>query len=290
MRVTNSIQERNLLRNLRLAAEALEVAQQRTTTGKKLLRPSDDPAAAARIMELKSERSSLDQYRRNVEVAQARVAVEERVLDQLTQLLDRAKEIGLAQGSDSADASSRQAAKAEVEVLIEAALALGNTSFAGERLFGGFQTRTPPFPGGGGYVGDEGVRTVAVAAGVNVQTGETGRDLLVTSGVLSALEQLRDGLATGTSSAVRAALPQFDQARDAVQELVARTGARTVQLDVAGNNIDAAVSALVAQTSGLEDAELEDAVTRLAAAQTALQAALVSANRVLGTSLVEYLR
>jgi flagellar hook-associated protein 3 FlgL len=290
MRITNAMLQQSALRQLQVNLERISRAQAEVSSGKKLSKPSDDPVAVAQVMRGAHGLRALEQYRRGVNAARARLDAEEAVLNQVTTLTERARELAVGEGSDTATAATRLAAKAEVDRILEQLVQLGNTAVGDERIFGGGQTTAPPFQPGGAYVGDDTARVVETGPGQTAGTSHTGRELLVDSGIISGITALRDALAAGTQPAVAATTSGLGDAFDKVQALLADVGARVVGLDVTDENIAALDASLTLRTGELEGADFEAAATRLVGAQTALQAALLSTSRVLGTSLVEYLR
>ena len=147
MRITNSIIQRNALANLQLNMRRILEAQDMTTSGKRIRAVSDDPIGASQVMQANGSLRALEQYKRNIGSATARVNAEEATLDQLTHLLERAKELGISAAGANASAQTRLTVKAEVDQLMAAAVQLGNQQHEGEFLFGGDQSTTVPFTG-----------------------------------------------------------------------------------------------------------------------------------------------
>src|SRR5690606_965532 len=117
MRITNNIIQRNALASLQANARGMATAQQRVSTGMRIERASDDPAAASAIMGSQSSLRSIEQYRRNIDSARTYTAAEEAALESLTQVTDRARELATLASSATADAGARAAALTEVEQL-----------------------------------------------------------------------------------------------------------------------------------------------------------------------------
>jgi flagellar hook-associated protein 3 FlgL len=290
VRITNNMRQAQILRDLQGKMAQLARAQEQVSTGKRFTQASEDPVAASRVLRADVALRGITQYRRNSTAVRARVDAEEAVHNQLTDILSRAKELGVSLGSDTSGAAGRSDAAGEVDNLIEQVIQLGNTRIGNEYIFGGHQTGVPPFQADGTYLGDDGVRQAELAPGYVVDSNHTGRELLTTSGVLASLTGLRDGLRAGTAAAVQAALPAVDGAFDQVQAMLAETGARSRQLDTAGENLTASESTL--QTAQVDDQgiTLEEATIKMMSIQTGLQAALSSTSRVLSLSLTDYLR
>ncbi|HYC33564.1 MAG TPA: flagellar hook-associated protein FlgL [Gemmatimonadales bacterium] len=290
MRVTDNMRQAQVLRHLQGNLAELARAQSQVATGKRFTRPSEDPVAASRVMRAEQALRGLTQYRRNTTAVRARVDAEEAVLDQVTDLMTRAKELATEQATDSATPATRAIAAAELDRVIEQVIQLGNTRVGSEHLFGGHQTAAPPFQPDGTYLGDDGARQAELSDGYVITTNHTGRELLVQSGALGGLTALRDALRAGTRDGVAAAAPAVDDAFANVQTLLAETGARSRQIDTAIENIDASESSVGIGITTDQGITLEEATTRMMSVQTTLQAALLSTSRLLQTSLTEYLR
>lgn len=290
MRVTNNMRQALVLRDLQTGLARLAEAQQQVATGKRFTRPSEDPVAASRVMRADRDLRGIAQYRRNSTAVRVRVDSEEAALNQLTDLLARAKELGVSQGSDTATPSSRAETAAELDRIIEQVVALGNTKVGSEYLFGGGETASPPFQADGTYLGNDIGRQAEIAAGYVIDTNHTGRQLLVSSGVVTSLAAMRDALRAGTATGVAATIGGVDAAFDQVQVLLAETGARSRQLDTAAENLTASESTLTTGQSADQGISVEEAATRMVSVQTALQAALTSTSQVISMSLVNYLR
>lgn len=293
MRITNNMISRNSLAGLQRALKQVEQAQNRTTTGLRVERASDDPSAANSIMASGSSIRAIDQYKRNINSARARLDREESILGSVTQMLERAKELGIQQGSGTADAQTRLTAKAEIDQLIQTVVQLGNTSHQGEFLFGGdqsdvapFTTNVPPFSA----APPTGTRRTEIASALTVRTNHNGTEVFLNTGVLAALDQLSVALGANDQTAVQTTLSALDSAHASVQVLVGEVGASGQQLDVATANLDALDTSLRSFKSQLQDADIEQAVTELVGRQTAYQAAMLATSRVMNLNLSDYLR
>jgi flagellar hook-associated protein 3 FlgL len=290
MRISNGMVQQRTLRDLQRNLEAMTQAQQQISSGKRFERISEDPLAGTQVMGVDQALQGIAQYRRNSSAARARNDTEESVLNQITDLLTRSKELALQEGTATATAATHQVAATEMDSIIKQVIQLGNTQVGSEYLFAGHQTSTSPFDTGGTYLGDDGIRQAEVGQGYLMQTNHTGRQLLVASGVLQSLQDLKTQLTTGTTSSIANTATGIDSAFQQTQTLLADTGARSRQIDSAMQNSDALESNLTLRKSGYQEIALDQATTKFVGLQTTLQAALLSAQRVLNTSLTDYLR
>lgn len=298
MRITNNMLTRGQIASLRSGTAALERAQSRVQSGLKIQRASDDPAGASDVMGASGSLRAIEQYRRNVAAAGSRLAAEEPVLDGLATLLERAKELAVAQTTATATPQTRETVATEVDQLLRHAVSLGATRFGDEYLFGGHQAQTSPFgmtTDGQGRIDftvgtPQGTRSVEIAAGQRFVATHDGQQAFVDTGVLAALRDLSHALRSNAPGAVENAMVGLDGAHNRMQVLVGELGARQAMLQVTTSNLDALETGLRTFKSDLEEVDFEEAVTELVTRQTSYQAALLASSKVLGLNLTDYLR
>jgi flagellar hook-associated protein 3 FlgL len=290
MRITNSILHRTALGGVTRGLSNLEEATRKVTSGLRVERPSDDPVATSGIMRSSSGLRAIDQYLRNLSTAESRLAVEDDVLNQLGNVLSRARELGVGQGTDTATTQTRLSARVEVNGLIETVRALGNSRLGEAWVFGGDEAHRPPFsedplvplPGGEG--------AVEIAAGQTVQTAHSAQTIFADTGALDALARLAGALEQDSRPAIAEALVDLEAAFSSVQQLVGEVGGRLNRVDVARENLTALDTSLRTHRSDLQDIELEEAMSDLVRQQVAYQTALASNARILSLNLTDYLR
>jgi flagellar hook-associated protein 3 FlgL len=176
MRVsTSQIFDQGLTAMLNKQTEVSQ-AQLQVSTGKKILNPSDDPAASVQMLNLQREFSLTEQYLDNATKAENKQVIEEGALISATDILQRIREIAVQALSDTNGPDERKALAKEVSQLNEQLLSLSNSKdSSGDYLFSGFQTNTPPYETiNGAYQGDEGQRSMKIGAGVTIETNDPG--------------------------------------------------------------------------------------------------------------------
>jgi len=301
MRITNNIMSRAQFDGLSAAMAALDKAQSQVTSGKRLQVASDDPTAAMQVMNSDSALRALDQYRTNVQMASSRVSTEDSVLQQIGDLVTRAKELAVSQATGTANSQTRSVANAEVQQLFAQAIDLGNTKFGNEYMFGGDQSQTAPFASSGSgatlsftSTNPQGTRSVAIGDGELIAASLDGKSLLLDSGVLDAMKALSAALdpssPTYGQAGIADAATKLDDAFQGVQSLVGDVGARGKQLDTTQQNLDAYKTNLTTFKSDLQDVDIEQAVTELTQRQMAYQAAMLATTKVMGLTLTDYLK
>ncbi|MCB1692373.1 MAG: flagellar hook-associated protein FlgL [Pseudomonadales bacterium] len=155
----------------------------RIASGKRILKPSDDPAGAVRIHDLKNEAAGLQQRLKNIDTARGRLSYEEGVLSQVGDAMQRARELVVQGNNDALDGQNRRAIANELTSIRDQLVSLGNTRDAsGEFLFSGYQTGNKPFVRSGGqvvYNGDQGDRAINIGPGSQTIVTDNGFDVFM---------------------------------------------------------------------------------------------------------------
>lgn len=134
--------------------------QLRLTTGKRVMRASDDPVNAARAERALASVSRATAGQRSVEASRSAMTQLEGALGEAVELLQTARDALVQGGNPSYDDSQRKALAEQIRDLRNQLLALANRDDgAGGRLFAGQGSGTQPFvdaAGGVQYVGTRG--------------------------------------------------------------------------------------------------------------------------------------
>ncbi|MEO0574595.1 MAG: flagellar hook-associated protein FlgL [Pseudomonadota bacterium] len=178
MRVSTQAFFNNSIANLQRLQTGLTDIQEQIATGRRIQRPSDDPVAAARLLDYRQSVETIDQYQRNTSLAESRLQLEEQTLTNYTNLLQRARELTLQAANATQDQQTRGFIAEELRQSVLEALSLANTRDAtDEYLFSGFQTGTQPYTRSGDtftYNGDQGQRVVQVSASRQLADSDPG--------------------------------------------------------------------------------------------------------------------
>lgn len=311
MRVTQSMISRTVVNNINRNLERLSRAQEQMSSGKVVSRPSDDPIALARIMILKSTLSQDEQYTKNMEDAIGWLDTSESALNSATAALQRARELTIYGANGSLSETDRQALAKEVDELIDELVAIANTSYGGQYIFGGQETLAkivgveskPPFERTSSgasevvkYYGDNNGLKWEISPGVTIAPNATGTavfkvdDTSKESQLFATLLKLKTALEDGNPSDLQAVLTELDAHLDNILNWRASLGARSNRLNMGKNR---AAEANIKQTgllSRLEDVDLAKASMDYAIASYVYQASLNTGAKVLQPSLVDYLR
>jgi flagellar hook-associated protein 3 FlgL len=153
MRVTTANSFATAVDNLQQRQQDLQLAQDRLTSGKRVARASDDPAAAARVERAlaTSARAVADQ--RGLEASRSAMQQVEGALGGATEAMQQVRELLVAAGNGSYTDAERANLGARIRDLREQLFAIANRGDgAGGYLFGGQGSAQPPFIDGTGGV------------------------------------------------------------------------------------------------------------------------------------------
>jgi len=278
---------------------ALNHTQLQLATGERLLAPSDDPMAAARIMELDQRLAELDQYQRNADFAELRLRAEEEALGGATDLVQRVRELAVQGLNDSLNADDRKAIAMEVRQHLDGLVQLANDRDAnGDYLFGGYRTATAPIRKEGEaylYAGDQGSRQVQIGGSRQVRVNDTADAIFMGlddgSGGTTDLFSLVEGLAQQLESNAPAGeiLDGLDQALTRLGDTRASIGGRLNAIDNQREVNDSLKLILQENRSTLADLDYAEAVSRFEQQSLVLQASQQTFMKIEGLSLFNYL-
>lgn len=159
----------------------MENLQLKGSTLRSITRPSDNPISNVEAMSLESRIKDNEQYIRNADYAELHLTSTEKAIEQIVDIMNKAKEIAIAQSSDFYDANIRENVSNEIKQLRNQALAIANKRVGNKYLFGGFKTLSKPFTTEGDYQGDLGKITVEVSKDFFVPINLTGYEVFYSS-------------------------------------------------------------------------------------------------------------
>ncbi len=175
------------LANQSMANANNEIAktQEQLSTGKRVLTAADDPVAATRIQSLTDNIALIEQYNKNIAIAQNNLETEEASLNSVTNLVQRIKELAVQAGNTaSLSESEYEALATEVDSRLDELVSLANTRNSnGDYIFSGYKSKTSAFSGdstnGFRFDGDEGVMSIKVANNTFVEASDSGKSIFV---------------------------------------------------------------------------------------------------------------
>lgn len=206
MRISTNQMHQGAMDAMSKQHEKLSRTQQQVATGQKIFKPSEDPVAAARVVNMKDTLASVEQQQSNINSARARITLSEGVLSNVIESLHRVRELTIQANNDSQNESTRLFIADEVKQIQGSILNLANTTDSNnEFLFSGSLSKFKPFSrnesGGFVYNGDESHREVQISQSRRIAVDDPGSDIFLeikngngTFNIVSGLENMGTGI------------------------------------------------------------------------------------------------
>lgn len=273
-------------------------ALQQIATGKRVNVPSDDPAAAAALVENHHRSDLVDQYTQNGNTLLGILQTADSVLSSVVSEVSTAVSVGVEGANGTLSDANRETLAQQVSGTLESVVSQANTAYSGIHLFAGTASTTVPFTpssssqSGYQYNGNDNVNSVAIGDGYQVQVNLPGDQLFQQSGsdLLGSLQQLVAALRGGDSTAIGTATNQLRTALDHVTQQRAFYGNVTNQINAQETFLQNDAVNIKSEENALVGVDLASAATSLSQAQTAVQATLAATARVLPQTLLDYLQ
>jgi len=294
MRITAEIRSGNLAAIHEAAARTVK-ARTQLETGKRITRPSDDPAAARQLLAYQTTASAIGSYERAASVVLLRQSILDRVSENLVSQLTDVINATTAALSLSDDQAGSRAAIA-ISSLRDGVAADLNTTVQGEYLFSGSRATTPAFSRQDGawvYGGDTSQVLVDIMPGRETPMSYVGSQVAqgtADENVLNTLESLLTALNAGDKDGARALLTDVNGAIVRVIELQNRLGVEQAAVTSAQQRVTADRASALSSQAALEEADLVAAALELNQSDTAYRAALQATGILNRTSLLDFLR
>ncbi|HEY2477624.1 MAG TPA: flagellar hook-associated protein FlgL [Solirubrobacterales bacterium] len=302
MRITQGMTNRTVLRDLGNTKARLTQLQRELASGKRITRPSDDPFGAGRTLQLSGELEGFKQYKSNVDDGLGWVSATETALTQITNTVQRARELLVQGGNDSNGQVAREGIAAEIEALTEAVKQEANVTYDDRYIFSGTATETRPYEMGANdeYAGDEGSILRTIGSGVSLQVNVNLQAVLgngTASGdnkLLDVLRNIAGDLRGGTPANAEnlrgTDLERLDANLDELTRVRAVVGATTNRLETAGTRLEQLQESSLNQLSHVWNADMAETAVNYSTEQTAYETALRAGATLIQPSLMDFLK
>lgn len=159
--------------------------QQQVATGRRILRPSDDPVASARALEVSQSKSVNTLYAANQGYANDALKLVDSKLGAANDIVTYVRTRAVESGNGIYTASEQASIATDLTQQFDALLGIANSQDStGEFVFGGYRSNTQPFTGGlaggVGYQGDQGARTLQISGSRNLPVTSSGDEIFNT--------------------------------------------------------------------------------------------------------------
>lgn len=295
IRVTQTMLNNNMMRNLTNSMGRMDKLQEQLSSGMKFSRPSDDPVAASRAMFYRSSLLENEQYQRNVNEAQSWMELSDNSLNEAGTILQRVRELAVASGNGGLEADSLAAMGKEIAEIKDHLGNIANQTVGGRYIFAGTDTLTPPYD-----VTTEEFKSsnrneivLEVNKGIHLPINVIGEDVFNFKGdgdknVFELLQKVVDDLNSGKP--VNNELENLDKQIDNLLATRATLGARTNRIELIKGRLENEEVNVTSLMSKNEDADVAEVITNLKMQENVHRAALGAGSRIIQPTLLDFLR
>jgi flagellar hook-associated protein 3 FlgL len=284
---------RSVLSDIQDVSAKLQHEREKLSSGKDIVRPSDDPFRASRALAYRSEVAENMQYQRAITEADGWQTVTDTALRSIGDALLRVRELVVQGANGSTSANDRQVIARELQTLIDGVKSDSNAVYAGRYVFAGAATLTAPYTtADDAYHGDNGTVHREIGPGVQLGVNVVGAAVVgdASSGVIATLRQVVTDLQANNVGALSADLTAVDAAHDAVITARADVGTRVNRLDAAQARLSELEEATRSLMSENEDADMAKTYVEVSTQQAVYQSALRAGANIVQMSLLDFLR
>jgi flagellar hook-associated protein 3 FlgL len=272
-------------------------AELQISTGKSVNVPSDNPVAAALLVENNDQATFTSGYLQSVSVVQDQLATASSTLGSITSALQQALSLGVEAAGGTLAASDLAGIANQLQGIQSQLVSLANTAYQGSYVFAGTKTSTPPFvvdaaaPDGSGvtYDGNADVNEVSIGSGYKIGVNVPGSQLFLASGnsVFLAINNLIT--AVQTNAGIGTAVNAVSAASSYLSAETVFYGNATDQTQSETTYLNAAKLQISQQQNTLGAVDMAAAASNLTQAQTDSQAALAAIGKLSQNNLFDYL-
>jgi flagellar hook-associated protein 3 FlgL len=266
------------------------------SSGRSVNQPSDNPTAAALLVENNDQATFNSGYLQSIGTVQGQLSTADSTLSSVVTALQRAISLGVEGANGTLSDSDRASIANELQGIQSQLVSLANASYEGRFVFAGTNTNTPPFvidntvPSGVSYVGNTDVNQVSIGNGNKLAVNQPGSQLFSAPGndVFLAINGLIQALQSNTG--IGAAVTSLGAANSYLSAQRVFYGNAANQAQSQSTYLNAAKLQIAQQQNTLGGADLAAAATNLARSQIDTQATLATISKLTQNNLFSYLK
>ncbi|HIV73743.1 MAG TPA: flagellar hook-associated protein FlgL [Candidatus Pseudogracilibacillus intestinigallinarum] len=299
MRITQSMLQNNMLKNLYSSQAQMNKYLTQINTGKKISRPSDDPVIVMKGMGYRTEVTEVEQYRRNTSEIWNWMDHTDDALDKATKAMQRIEELAVQAANDTYDKDEREAIAKEVEQLQRQLVEIANTNVNGKYIFNGTDTNLQPVEvdaEGNVIVTDTDGRNqyvnIEVSKGITFDVN-MDPDKMFNKELFANIDDFISALKSDDSNQQDEMNSALENLRKGTTDIVntrAELGAKMNRLELIEDRLSH--QEIIAKDTMMknEGVDFEEAVMNLLTQEVIHRAALSAGSKIIQPSLVDFLR
>ena len=324
MKATQGTTYRMLGSRLNTVANQLEELRSIGATGKKLNKPSDDPAAIRPVLNTRKQISNVERNLETMGKSLDTMQATDGHLEHVENIMQRAKEIMTNAINGSLSDADRTVLADELVQLRKELLDAANGTVDGKYLFAGYEEDTIPFVENplytaAGYVandsstwpylyqGDENATTLEITTGERITVNLTGNDLFFGTttwdtavptnnsteplryDLFLEMTQAEEAIRANDQSLMQTSMDDLDGAAEQNRRLRSQLGNRASRVETATDYQGGVLVDLKQILSRYEDADAIESFQAIVQQETAFQAALSVTAKVSEMSILDFI-
>jgi flagellar hook-associated protein 3 FlgL len=292
MRITQKMLGAQMIRNIQQNYRSLSQYQEQIASGKAINKPSDDPVKSIQIMSYRSALVETEQFKRNAEDGLNWLGATDKALDDLTQVMQKARELTV-QGSNGVNnQEAGQTIAVGLRQLIGEIGDIANAKIGDRFLFAGTDTDTAPFQDGKFVNSNPNALSWNVGQGIYMNVNVNGTEIFDFQAdglsLIETVEKIAGELESGGNP--EQLLGTLDKQLNNLLAHRSVVGTNVNRLEMMVNRLDETELTTQKILSKAEDADLAKVITDFTTQQTILNAALSSGAKAIQPTLVDFLR
>ncbi len=290
MRIANTMVYNMVRSNLGNITSDLNDATETAITGKRILNLSDDPIGVTKSLGIRSSLDGFEQVERGISLGNTWLTASENTLTQAQNLVTDTKTLAIQMANAPISSAERQSAAGIVQNTMEEIVSLANIKVDDRYLFSGSKTDTPAFTldvdNNANYNGDSNPFSIKIGDG-KVAIGNDGDKIF--GKLFNTLKVFKAALETDDLTGIQTAMEDLEDDFDRLNSAISTVGTKMNRMDIKSTIYQDLTISETEHLSGIEDADITQAITNLQQKQLVYQAALASSSKVMELSLVDYL-
>lgn len=297
MRITNNMVTTSVLAELQQLQSSQSNLQTEVSDGLAVTQPSDNPSAFGQVIQEEGQSNQLAQFNQNANQALNVANASYAGITSLTQIYDRATQLA-SLGGGTLGSSANAAYASELNQLIQQAVTVANSQNAGDYLYGGTATATPPYTtttdANGNitavtYVGNNSQTAIPLSANSSVSPSTSGTTNAGFAAMINNMIAVSGALSANDPAALQTAAVALNGSEDTLSTAAADNGAVQLRIQSEQTQEQSTATEVSSLISSQTDANLPTTITELNQAQLAYQAAMETAVKVMQLSLTDYI-
>jgi len=261
-------------------------AELQLSSGRSVNQPSDNPTAAAQLIQNNDQAIFNAGYLKSLGVVAGRLSTADATLSSADTVLQQAINLGVEAANGTLSSSNRTTIANQLQAIQNQLVSLANTSYEGTYLFAGTVTNTTPFvldssaPSGISYTGNSDVNHVSAGSGYTLAINVPGSQLFSSPGndVFLAMNNIIQAVQSDTG--IPAAVVSLTSATNYLSAQQSFYGNASDQAQSQTNYLTTAKLQIAVQANAIGGADVATEASNLALTQADLQATLDTIGKV----------